>query len=343
MRLTDFTHSETGVSQIKTPKAPDPVATANAQSGMNRDTAVSQNLINMVGQNNPWGSISYSPNGSTSFTDSSGKAVIIPQFTQTTTFTPEQQAIFDKSQQAELNMAGIASDQSAKLGKYLNDPFQFNNQDAADWAYDMGASRIRPEQARNEEMLRSRLVNSGIRPGSEGHMMEMTRLDQSNTDQWNQLALQGRGQAFGEALATRNQPINEITALLSGSQVSNPATMSGPTPQSSVAGVDYTGLVNQQYQSKLAQSNAMMGGLFGLAGSLGGAAITKSDRRVKTDIERIGTAPNGLPWYSFRYIWDAVTAPQREGLMAQDVLQVNPDAVVTIGGVLHVDYGKALA
>ncbi|UIJ43796.1 hypothetical protein LZK98_11905 [Sphingomonas cannabina] len=258
---------------VSTPKPPDPMQTAQAQSGLNRDTAVSQQLINMTDQVNPWGTVSYSPNGSTSYVDSTGKLITIPRYTQTTTFTPEQQAIFDKSQAAQSNIAGIAQEQSAKLGEYLNDPFEFNNQDAADWAYDLGASRILPQQARNEEALRTRLINSGLRPGTAAWNSEMERLSQANTDQLNQLALTGRSQAFSEALAERNQPINEITALLSGSQVSNPAAQSGATPQASVGGVDYTGLVGQNYQSQLASSNAALGGLFGLAGSLGSAGI----------------------------------------------------------------------
>lgn len=234
---------------------------------MNRDTALSQNMINMVSQNNPWGSVAYSPNGSSSFVDSQGKTVTVPQYTQTTTLSPEQQGIFNKTQQAQTNIAGIASDQSAKLGEYLDKPFTFDNHDAENWAYDLGQQRIAPQQAKNEEMLRSRLVNAGLRPGTQAWDSEMQRLTMANTDQNNQLALNGRAQGFSEALAKRNQPINEITALLSGSQVSNPAQMSGPTPQAQVGGVDYTGLVNQQYKSQLDSSNALMGGLFGLAGS----------------------------------------------------------------------------
>lgn len=240
---------------------------------MNRDTAISQQLINMTDQVNPWGTVSYSPNGSTSYVDSTGKTVTIPRYTQTTTFTPEQQEIFDRTQAAQTNIAGIAQDQSAMLQDYLSKPFEFNNQDAADWAYDLASSRILPQQQLNEEALRTRLVNSGLRPGTMAWNVEMERQSQANSDQLNQLALTGRSQAFGEALAERNQPINEITALMSGSQVSNPAQMSGPTPQAQVGGVDYTGLVNQQYQAKLANHQAMLGGLFGLAGGLGSAGI----------------------------------------------------------------------
>ena len=52
---------------------------------------------------------------------------------------------------------------------------------------------------------------------------------------------------------------------------------------------------------------------------------TTSDVRLKTDIEQVGTTVYGLPLYRFRY----KTGPERfQGVMAQDVLQVMPDAVV---------------
>ena len=163
----------------------------------------------------------------------------------------------------------------------------------------------------------------------------------ANTDQMNQLALTGRGQAFSEAMATRNQPINEITALLAGSQVSNPATMSGAMPQASVAGVDYTGLVNQKYQADLANYQSKMGGMGGLFGSVLGAAglaggfgALFSDRRLKTDIRRVGQTDEGTPIYTYRYVWGG---PVQMGVMAQDV----PDAaVMTPSGYLAVDYGE---
>ncbi|MEW9834035.1 tail fiber domain-containing protein, partial [Mesorhizobium marinum] len=49
-----------------------------------------------------------------------------------------------------------------------------------------------------------------------------------------------------------------------------------------------------------------------------------SDIRLKRDVECVGAAPNGLPLYTFRYLWsDAVY----QGVMAQDVLKVFPEAV----------------
>jgi len=249
---------------ISTPKAPDPKETAAAQAGMNIDTARAQQGMNMVNQVNPWGSVSYEQTGMGGFTDSQGNWVDLPQYTQTTTYNPEQQAIFDKTTEAQGNLANIAKDQSAFLSDYLSKPFSFDNSDAEQWAYDLAAPRILKQQGQNETDLRAKLINSGIRPGTSAWDSEMSRLTNANTDQLNQLALQGRSQAFNEAIQSRSQPINELSALLSGSQIANPGTQSPGTPQTGVGGVDYTGLVNQKYQAELQQSNAAMGGLFGL-------------------------------------------------------------------------------
>ena len=63
-----------------------------------------------------------------------------------------------------------------------------------------------------------------------------------------------------------------------------------------------------------------------------------SDVRLKTDIEQVGTTAYGLPLYHFRY----KTGPERfEGVMAQDVLEVMPDAVVKgEDGFYRVNYGQ---
>lgn len=323
---------------MKAPKQPNPAVVAGQQAGYNRDTAQTEMMLNMVDQVNPYGNVAYSPNGSQSFVGSDGKTITIPRYTQTTTFTPEQQEIFDASQRAEGNLANLAADQSKFLQGYLDKPFEFNNQDAETWAYDLASPRILAQQGQNETALRNRLINSGLRPGSSAWDTEMTRLTNANTDQLNQLALTGRGQAFSESLATRNQPINEITALLSGSQVSNPASMSAPTPQTQVGGVDYSGLVQSNYQNKMNAYGQKMGGLFGLAGA-GAQAAFMSDARVKENVQRVGTLDNGLPVYAYNYVWGG---PTQIGLMAQDVERVNPDAVTEIDGIKAVFYGKAV-
>jgi hypothetical protein len=64
----------------------------------------------------------------------------------------------------------------------------------------------------------------------------------------------------------------------------------------------------------------------------------KSDIRLKTDIHRIGTTVLGLPLYTFQYR-NQVGA--YVGVMAQDVLKVEPSAVsIGADGYYRVDYGK---
>lgn len=322
------------------PKAPDPNKTAAAQGQWNSFTAQQQQAMNMIGQNSPWGSLNYTQSGTQTIIDPNGKPVKVPMYTANTNLSKEQQAIFDQTQAADLNLATIANEQSGKIGDLLNNPFEFNNSDAEQWAYDLASPRILQQQQTNQKALEAQLTAKGIRPGSDNWDSEMRRLTNANSDQLNQLALTGRGQAFSEALATRNQPLNEIIGLTSGTQIQNPNSTFAQTPQAQVGGVDYTGLVNNQYNAQMQQYNSQMGALGGLFG-LGAKAIF-SDRRLKKDIISMGER-NGLPWYGFRYLWEDSISPLRQGLMAQDMLKLCPEAVVMDeSGYMAVDYDLAL-
>ena len=79
---------------------------------------------------------------------------------------------------------------------------------------------------------------------------------------------------------------------------------------------------------------------FNVLGGIGalGSILTKSDVRLKDDIRHVGTNPYGLNVYEYRYVWsdERVT-----GVMAQEVAEVMPDAVVEEpDGFLAVDYGR---
>lgn len=250
------------------PKAPDPAQTAAAQGQWNSFTAQQQQAMNMTNQNSPWGSLSYDQTGTQTIIDPNGKPVNVPRYTANTTLTPEQQGIFDSTQQSQQNLANIAVQQTDKLGTLLNDPFSFTNDDASQWAYDLASPRILAQQGKNQAALESQLVNSGIRRGTPAWDSEMSRLTNANSDQLNQLALTGRSQAFNEQLGIRNQALNEPIALASGTQIQNPNSTFAQTPQSQVAGVDYSGLVNNNYNQQMSQYNARSGALGGLFGGV---------------------------------------------------------------------------
>lgn len=150
-----------------------------------------------------------------------------------------------------------------------------------------------------------------------------------------------RQNAINEAYGVRNQNINEVLGLASGSQVQSPNFVNTSMP--SIPTTDYAGIVQQDYANKtgaynqqMSQYNSILGGLFGL----GAAGVYKSDRRLKRDIRRIGTYRNGLPKYEFRYRHGG---KRFIGLMSDDVRKVRPEAVMTIDGYDAVNYRKALA
>jgi hypothetical protein len=83
----------------------------------------------------------------------------------------------------------------------------------------------------------------------------------------------------------------------------------------------------------------MWGGIFGALNAGSKVAGAFSDIRLKDDVERIGTLNDGVPIYRYRF----KGSPRTEiGVMAQDVEQVNPEAVVEHpSGFKMVDYRKA--
>lgn len=165
---------------------------------------------------------------------------------------------------------------------------------------------------------------------------------QKYADQQTQFNAQNtaRNQYLQEQYQQRNQPINEISALLSGAQVTNPNFVNSANSQ--IATTDVAGLINQNYQNQLGayqqqqqQSGGILGGLFGLGSKL----IGLSDASTKENIRRVGSLDNGLPIYAYNYKGDGMT---HIGLIAQEVERVNPEAVHRIGSVRVVNYGKAV-
>lgn len=322
------------------PAAPDPAATAAAQSKSNKETAVAQYGLNATNQITPQGTSTYKQIGT--WADGT------PRFEQTTALNAGEQSIYDTGVQTRQNVAGIGRDQSSRIAELLGTPVNLNNEATESRLYDLGSKRLDPRFAKESSALETDLINRGIRPGSEAYNNARTAFDQSKNDAYNQLLLSGRGQAVQEGLTERNQPINEITALLSNSQVSQPNFTNTPTP--GVAPTDVIGAqqqsLNQQnlgYQGQLSQNNAMMSGLFGLgSAALGGwgyGGFKTSDVRAKENIKRVGQTDKGLPIYTYSYKGNG--GLMEMGVMAQEIAEVNPDAVaLQPDGLLSVDYAE---
>jgi hypothetical protein len=155
-------------------------------------------------------------------------------------------------------------------------------------------------------------------------------------------------QALAQQAAMRSMPINEISALLAGGQVAIPQFQGysgvtvAPAPifQAGQAQGDFA---QRNYQNQVAGYNANMGLLGSLAGAagtavsgpLGVAGLFTSDRRLKSNIVRVGTHPLGIGVYEYD-----INGERQRGVMADEVETVLPEAVVTrSAGYKMVNYG----
>lgn len=265
------------MGKSKPPAPPDPKATAGAQTSTNIGTAIANNTMGMVDQITPDGSLTNTVSGYMDWTDpNTGTVHKIPRYLQETKLSDTGQAIKGQTDQTQLNMAQTGAQQSGFLKDYLGEIWNPDTSAIEGRISELGSQRLDPRFAQEEDKLRTRLANQGVTAGSEAWNREMSGFGQTKNDAYNSLALQGRGQAFGELQTQRNQPINEIAALLSGSQVNNP-NVSMMQPQGA-ATTDVAGLINANYNQRLgnwqtqqANRQSLMGGLFGLgAGALTG-------------------------------------------------------------------------
>lgn len=327
------------------PAAPDPKETAAASMGTNVGTAIANAGLNSVNQITPDGSLTYETIGHESYTDPyTGQTYQIPKRQATQTLSEAGQQVFDTNNITKQNIANIGAEQSGRIQGLLGTPLDLSNEAVEGRLFELGSKRLDPRFATEETNLRTTLANKGIKEGSAAWNSEMGRLGEGRNDAYNQLALQGRGQAVQEMLTERNAPINEISALLSGSQVSQPNFINAP--QSTIPTTDTAGIINQDYSNRMgaynqqmSQWNGVMGGLMGMGGKL----IGLSDDKAKKNKKRHGDVKGDMGLWEFNYKGEPKGTPKHVGLMASEVQREVPSAVKRgKDGLRRVDYGKAL-
>jgi hypothetical protein len=335
------------------------------QVASNLNTAFGQSVLNNTNQVTPYGNLTYTKNPPTDVMGTS-----LPSWTATTTLDPAQQRILDSQTSATGKTYDLANQYADRIKDATAKPYSYDGLPAAP-QYDEAArtaardritARQEPIFDRQDAGLRTRLANQGLQPGTEAYTNAMrdqsTRQNdyylgadaQAGDEASRIFGLQGttRDRAINEMAGLRSQPINEVSALLGTGGVQSPNFVN--TPQTQVQAADVTTPQLAQYQGQMQQwqqgqqnNNALMGSLFGLAGAgLGGWARGgfPSDIRIKENIERVATTPNGLGIYSYNHIGESA---RRIGLMAQEVEKVRPSAVFEVNGIKHVDYAEALA
>jgi hypothetical protein len=353
-----------GKSAPAAPAAPDYVGAAKQQGVENVETARVQARLNNPNTYTPYGTQLVSYDGD--------------QATIRQTLNPQAQKTLEEQQNTQYQLASLSGKGANLASNVLDKPFAFGGPDvqtsldlsnvakmpvnAGTTGQEAIMSRLEPSLAKNRVSTETQLINQGLRPGTEAYDNAIQLLGQQENDARTQAALQGinldtsanaqgynqalQGAQFGntaqqqalmQAIQGRQMPLNEITALMSGSQIQNPQFQAysgsniAPAP---IFGATQAQAQNAQntYNQQVANQNANTAGLF----SLGSAAIGLSDRRLKSNIKRIGTHKLGIGIYEYD-----IMGKHDIGVMAQELLQVMPDAVHQHpSGYLMVDYGR---
>lgn len=286
-----------------TPSAPDPAATAAAQSAANKEAVTESAKVNQINTVSPYGSTSYSGE------------IGSPDRTQTTTLSPSGQTqlnqqnqvaeglgnkalqIYDYLPTSQFNYNGI---------KQVGDNYDASRQAATDKVYGLLTNNTQRDFNRSEETLRSKLGSQGIGQDSEAYKREMEAFNDSKNTAFNNAATtaytqgmneannayntdtQTRNRQIQERLQERQVPANELSAILQGTPAfTNPSTPNAA--QYSVNAPDVAGLINNNYQNQLNAANQRSSKFGSTVGNLAqaGATIYASDPVLKDSREEI--------------------------------------------------------
>jgi len=153
-----------------------------------------------------------------------------------------------------------------------------------------------------------------------------------------------------------NFQLGEGLKGISGGAAALGGLRSGDTGRAAISyGNNLQSGMYDNYLDRLGSLGGMAGNLAGILTGAGSTSTSKgksgnglvsgltsifSDRRLKGNVNRIGTADNGLPIYSYEY----TNSPgvTHIGFMADEVEALHPEAVSEFMGYKTVDYGKAV-
>jgi hypothetical protein len=278
------------------PAPPDPVATAQAQGAINRETAVAQARLNRTNEITPLGSRTYNEFLVPGTEDLYGA-------TATTALNPVPQQAFEAEQRVGRDLNLLAENQIGRVGETVGTQFDLagiqprqdqldtsgfggffgSGQNMEDAIYGKQTARLDPQFQQGRADLTQNLANQGIFAGTQAYDREFGNFNRSQNDAYSQarndaitqglgFGNQQRAQQFNEAAAQaqlanagRQQDIQERSFLRNIPLNDVAALMGtgqinipqfGPTPQTGVAAPDYAGLVGSNYQAQVGAYNA---------------------------------------------------------------------------------------
>lgn len=174
----------------------------------------------------------------------------------TAAYSAEMERLSRQQNDARLGAVIQAGQEQSRLAGLARDQAQFQNT-AQQQAYDQALGQASFGNAAQQQMYQNNFnanqANNSL--ATQGLNDQLTLAGAQNAQRQNWI---------NEQLMVRNQPLNEINALLSGTQVQQPNATYAQTPQTQVAGVDYLGAFNNALTGLNQQDAARMGGMFGL-------------------------------------------------------------------------------
>jgi len=259
------------------PPPPDYAGAARETAAGNLDAARANIAANRVNQFTPYGSLEYTMSGEDKYGN--------PMWSATQKFSPEQQQLFDIQNQLSIGTGKLGQQGLGYVEKMISQPFDTSQLpslgiNAGETYTDAYMRRLAPTMQQNRERLEQQLANQGVQLGSEAYDRAIRNFEQKQNDLMLGATTQGfdvgnraRASAFGELAYQRNEPINTLNAVRSGSQVTNPQFVN-PASQAATAGPDLLGAAQAQgnaamnaYNAQMASQNANTQGLYSLGGS----------------------------------------------------------------------------
>ena len=261
-----------------------------------------------------------------------GNSAIGQNFGQSIT---AQQAQNTAQQQAYSQQVGVAGLQNQAIAQ--NQQAALSQQTAANAAQQQGyAQNLQSGQFYNQGQQQNYANQQAYQQNANAAQAQTY----NQNLQSGQFANTAQQQALAQALNQYNLPLNQINSLMSGSQIQSPQFTSytganvAPAPIANAATqqANYNqGLYGLQ-QGAANQNTAAIGQL----GSAALMAFALSDRRLKSNIKRIGTHPLGIGVYEYD-----ILGRHETGVMADEVMRVKPEAVgLHPSGYMMVDYGR---
>ncbi len=298
----------------KAPKPPKFDIEAAGRSA--RETARFNTLLSQFGLQSPLGQIEFTGEVGT------------PERRQVTTLSPFGQALMGGAEQFVGDIRGGIGDEAARR--------------AEEATFGQFESRFEPQFQEQEQQLRNQLINQGIPVGSEAFQQSIGNL----REQQNLARLQAQNQAVLTGQAAQQQQLGGALAGL-GAFLQPIQALPGQRIGTGVPQIQDPFLAKMQadmanFQAQSQQQAGLLGGLGYLGGGLLSAVPFEkmfSDKRLKENIKPVGKLDNGLTVYAFNFKGNRAT---QIGLIAQEVMNVKPKAVVKENGFYKVNYDEAV-